>query len=257
MKTVLIRIGLILAVLSIAVACEKDMSDITPKELQNPAIESRITDNCDPCLSGDVILGPLDFLRRKGKPKWVSQVFTVENSGEVCFEIHTETATAAWVSVNGTKIFTPGDFTGEPIVLTHTIDMSAGDHELHIKVAGAPGTIVTSTVRACSPLPCVKCSEVAKAAAESIGLTVVQTNLEEGNLVATDGRPAQNNCDMCGVYQIFVWKDGSRDQTCLDDGMPYISSMQAGHKYSGHTTCTCTDDHGFCGYWDMQGCIPD
>jgi hypothetical protein len=45
-----------------------------------------------------------------------------------------------------------------------------------------------------------------------MGWGVVQTNPEEGNLVATvDGRPAQNNCDMCGLYQIFVWKNGSRD----------------------------------------------
>ena len=104
----------------------------------------------------------------------------------------------------------------------------------------------------CTSTPTQACSVVAKAACAAKGWQHVGGY--DGNIVCTiDGRSTGNNCDTCSTYNIFVWKNGSKELHCPQ----YNYSTVAGKYYSAHTPCSCGDNLDVCGNWDMKNCTPD
>ena len=76
----------------------------------------------------------------------------------------------------------------------------------------------------------------------------------DGNIVCTiDGRSTGNNCDTCSTYNIFVWKNGSKELHCTNHNY----STVAGKFYSAHTPCACGNNLDVCDSWDMKNCTPD
>ena len=104
----------------------------------------------------------------------------------------------------------------------------------------------------CTSTPSQACSVVAKAACLAKGWQHVGGY--SGNIVCTiDGRGTGSNCDTCSTYNIYVWKNGSKEKHCLQ----YSYSTQAGKYYSAHTPCACGNNLDLCGSWDMKNCTPD
>jgi len=104
----------------------------------------------------------------------------------------------------------------------------------------------------CTSTPSQACSVVAKAACVAKGWKHVGGTT--GNIVCTiDGRSTGNNCDTCSTYNIYVWKNGSKELHCPN----FNYSTVAGKYYSAHTPCVCGNNLDQCGSWDMKNCTPD
>jgi hypothetical protein len=157
------------------------------------------------------------------------------------------------VRIDGDQVMGPSDFNHNVTEVTATVPLSAGQHELRIWLASAPGSFVTVEARACAPAPPPDppCSEVATDWCEDKGWSVESVGL--GSLVCTaPGFDGGDSCLGCTQYNVVVWTDGGGDPLC---NVTY--STYAGAVYGGHTPCACEDNLMECGIWDMLGCIPD
>jgi len=208
----------------------------------------------DPC-QGDLLFGPETFDRTYCEPDTEYRTFDVANAGDVCIVVTNAGNSAAWIKVNGIKYIKPNDFNPWVTEVTETLSLTAGTHDLSVRLASQPGTSITVEVRACDegPPPQRLCSEVAREFCESKGWNVVGLP-ELGNIVCTtNGLTVSDNCATCSEYNMVVWTDGSPERECGS----IVYSTVTGWVYGGHIPCTCSDNLYTCNEWDTQGCIPD
>lgn len=208
----------------------------------------------DPCQGDLLLFGPETFTRTTCAPITEIRSFEVDNAGDVCIVVTNAGSSAAWIKIDGIKYLRPNDFNPCVTDITATVTLTAGTHELSVRVASQPGTSITVELRACDegPPPQRLCSEVARELCESKGWIVVGEP-ELGNIVCTvDGRGTEENCSTCTEYNMVVWVDGSPEREC-----PGIYSTVVGMVYGGHIPCTCSDNLYWCQAWDTQSCIPD
>lgn len=228
-----------------------------PVQIQNePADPDPAVDpaDCDPCADGEAVFGPEEFTRGHCQPQSQTRTFTMDLDEEACILVTNDGVSAAWIKIDGEKIFKPCDFNPHVTDLQKTVPLAAGEHELKVRVSSCPGSSLTIEIRACAEQPGPRmCSDVAVDWCEAKSWTVVADALD-GNIVCTvDGRSAENNCDQCNEYNIVIWEDGSGDRYC-----PSINySTYAGNIYCGHNPCECGDNLVWCGTWDMLGCEAD
>lgn len=258
MKTSFLAISLFFLLTCFFSSCEKEKFNIAPFGLsqEEASLEMREDDPCD----GPVIIAPETYVRSGNRKVAIHRIVNMEVASDVCLKINTRDVVAAWIVIDGDTIFTPKNFKKPETNLQVVTFFESGVHDISFTLGGKPGGTITIELNGgiVGPPPAKLCSEAAREACESRGWQVVQTNIPEGNLVCTiDGRGPEANCDSCGVYNIFVWKNGSREQTCLDDGYTGPYSTLAGVMFAGHVPCECGDNLFFCGQWDMQDCIPD
>lgn len=252
MRVNLLHLVFFLAAAFAITACEKENL-----ELFVPDDEVGLRVNCDPC-EGDLIFGPQTFIRAHGKPVAIHRVFNMGEDADVCLKVTNNGVSSAWISIDGVEVFTPKNFNKKVTTLQVTTFLYAGEHEVTITMKGKPGGSITLEMRGCidEPPPPILCSEAARQYCEGKGWYVVGVYASEGTLVCTiDGRFAENNCDTCDVYNIYVWKDGAPEHFCPPDGFTY--STKAGQIRGGHIPCGCGDTLYTCGSWDMGDCVPD
>lgn len=258
MKRSPVQILLLLLALCFLPTCEKDEMDLSLSGFESK-YDAELYIAEDPC-DGMTIFGPQDFLRTTAKPIAVHRVFEISEAADVCLTITNNGVSAAWILINGEEVFSPKDFKHNKTSLQLVTSLQKGSHDITIKSTGKPGGTITLELKGniSDPPPPVKCSDLAKMDCESRGWQVVAVYISEGILYCTiDGRAIENNCDTCGVYNVYVWKDGAREMRCVEDGWPDYLSTQAGQVYAGHTPCDCGDNLAYCGSWNMQDCIPD
>lgn len=209
----------------------------------------------DPC-EGELLFGPETFDRSTCEPVTETRSFEVANAGDVCIVVSNAGNAAAWIYIDGIKYLKPNHFNPNVTDLTETVALTAGTHELTVRVASIPGTSITVELRACDDgaPPQRLCSAVAREYCESKGWIVVSDpNPSIGNIVCTvDGRGSEDNCSGCSEYNMVVWENGSPEQHCAG-----TYSTVAGTVYGGHIPCICADNLYWCQPWDTQGCSPD
>jgi hypothetical protein len=220
-----------------------------------PAPDSGV---CDPCASGQTIFGPETFTRQGCQPETVERDLEVPADGNLCFLLTSDGTSAAWIKLDGAKVFGPNAFNPNVTQLSTTVEATAGMHTLSVRITSKKGSSVTIEVRACgdttTPPEEPLCSEVATDWCTAKGWTVADSSAYPGNLICTaPGVPEDENCSGCGEYNIVVWEDGSGDRFCPD--VTYTTT--AGNFYCGHNPCVCGDNLVLCGTWGLQGCIPD
>lgn len=209
----------------------------------------------DPC-QGELLFGPETFVRTTCEPQTEIRSFELDNAGDVCVLVTNNGNASAFIWVDGIKYIRPNDFNPNVTDITETVALTAGTHELKLRVASIPNTSITVELRACDegPPPPRLCSEVAREFCESKGWVVVNDpNPSIGNIVCTyDGAGPENNCRTCTEYNMVVWEAGSPEPECMG-----TYSTTVGSVYGGHIPCTCADNLYWCQSWDTQGCIPD
>ncbi|MBL7793662.1 MAG: hypothetical protein JNK77_15145 [Saprospiraceae bacterium] len=270
MKLSQIKLLLLLPAWVLLTTCEK--TEWAPLDVDNAAaIDQRTT--CDPC-EGDLIFGPETFVRNTGRPVGapflppgqvpgpnsqpmaVHRIFNMGEEADICLTVANHGVAAATITLDGQTIFTPANFTQTNMTLQLNSQLLAGTHELTVTMLGKPNGWIEVEMRGCitTPPPPLLCSEVARMNCEARGWVVMDVFPLEGILYCTiDGRSSENNCDTCGGYNIYVWKDGAGDHFC--PGI-YYSTLK-GQIRGGHIPCECDDNLFWCWYWDMQDCIPD
>jgi hypothetical protein len=179
---------------------------------------------------------------------------------DVCLTVTVDNVASAWISIDGEHVFAPNHFSQKVTTLQVVKHFVAGPHTIVLSMRGKPEGTISLLLKGCITQPPQRrlCSEVAREHCEEVrGWQVVAIYGAEGTLYCTpDGRGPENNCDTCGVYGIYVWKDGAPEHFCPEDGT-FIYTTRAGEIYSGHTPCICGNNVSYCGSWDMQDCIPD
>lgn len=208
----------------------------------------------DLCTQGLIVFGPETFERQGWAPVDEHRTFTVPNDGEICIFVENNGVCHATIEIDGQEVFAEGAINSSVTEITATTTVTAGDHDLHVKLCSTPDKSLAITIRASGDPPPLTCLEAATSYCESLGWTVVNSpDPSWGNIVCTiDGRSAESNCETCATYYIIVWKDGSAEQFC-----PGTYSTLAGNVYSGHDPCECGDNLRYCGTWDMQDCVAD
>lgn len=260
MRNKFFLLTLLLAMFTLIPACEKEplLVDDT-QSAQITGTGQSATLRSDPCEGTDII--ELESYERVTNKKWiVNRLFSMSEDADACLTVINNGVKAVWIKIDGVKVFGPQDFKHGVNTLQHLTFLTYGDHEITITTTGKAEGIIYIQLRANLdvPPPLPKCSKVAAADCVSRGWQVVGTFPDEGILVCTiDGRSYRNNCDTCGTYNIYVWKNGAREQTCLEDGFMDTYTTQAGTLYGGHVPCSCEDNLFFCGNWYLKNCIPD
>lgn len=97
------------------------------------------------------VFGPEEFIRSKGKPITVSRQFTVPHDGELCVVItngdddppHGHRISSAWIHIDGELVVGPDSFSQVVDRIQVPYAVSAGSHELSVKLASKPDSYLT------------------------------------------------------------------------------------------------------------------
>lgn len=207
----------------------------------------------DPCQGDQILFGPETFHRACGRPKTERRLFSLPTERDVCVVVTNDGNASTRIKIDGGEIVGPSDFNPHVTLITRTVNLAAGEHELKIRVVSIPGTSVTVEIRACdqSDPPQLPCSVVATEWCLEGGWNVSLT--QPGGLICTaPGVDYNDNCATCEDYNLLVWTDGTGDPLC-----PREYNTIAGMVFGGHEPCACTNDLLTCGVWELEGCIPD
>jgi len=100
----------------------------------------------------DLIFGPTQFVREKGKPETVKDTFLADPGSGYRFVVQNgEPASeksrvkSALILLNGNTIFSPEDFKKEVFLLEHPVSPQA-TNQLEVRVAGKPGSFPTLSI---------------------------------------------------------------------------------------------------------------
>ncbi len=206
----------------------------------------------NPCEGTQILFGPETFTRSYSAPQTFYRTFELPEAAEVCIHATNFQTAAALVRIDGDQVYSPSDFNPNVTELDTTVSLPAGQHELRVAMASAPGSTLTLEMRTCAPATQDPlCSTVAIDWCEDKGWSV--ESVGSGSIVCTSpGFDGGDSCLGCTQYNVVVWSDGGGDPLC---NVTYTT--HAGAVYGGHTPCECADNLMECGIWDMLGCIPD
>jgi len=97
------------------------------------------------------VYGPVEFSRDTGKPKTEYATFETPLKGEVCVVVvnglhdppHGKRISSAWIRIDGKLAIDPDAFSQEVDEVTEPFPVTAGEHELSVKLASRPGAFIT------------------------------------------------------------------------------------------------------------------
>lgn len=89
----------------------------------------------DPCLHGQQILDPDPVVRTSGPPNTQAYTIDAPGPGWICVRADTSRVAAARIAVDGLDLVTPDRFRPQVTQLTERAEVSAGAHDLSVRLA--------------------------------------------------------------------------------------------------------------------------
>ncbi len=128
---------------------QDESSDSRIKNQQGPR------DACSLLQLAEPVLGPVEFRRGTGKPETETRSFQVPLDGELCITVTNglhdppqgNRVSAAWMNIDGVLALGPDAFSQVVVRIQQTLPVSAGGHELSVKLASKPGSFITVEIR--------------------------------------------------------------------------------------------------------------
>jgi hypothetical protein len=133
-------------------ACEPPRGDATAARLQAPPLGQSKALTGDPCLDGTVAFGPVRVERTTAAPTQVTFPFSVPPHGSSCLNVVSgstdgkHVVSSARVTIDGAEVLGPNSFNQQVDSLEQPVTLTAGSHELAVKVASKPGTYLELTI---------------------------------------------------------------------------------------------------------------
>jgi len=103
----------------------------------------------------ELVFGPVEFEREKGKPESVTAAFAVPEKGELCLLVangvsdppHGKRISSAWLSVDDELVIGSDAFSQMVANISAPYAVEVGPHELTVRLASKPGSFITVEIR--------------------------------------------------------------------------------------------------------------
>ena len=137
------------------VVCLLAFVGCSPEEKSSGSLLSGAGEQQNACTLTDLTVPLLDpaarFNRAKGKPVTETVEFSVPRDGELCVVVsnglhdppHGQRVSAAWISIDGELVIGPDPFDQNTAEIKAPHSVTAGAHELSVKLASKPGSFLT------------------------------------------------------------------------------------------------------------------
>lgn len=183
------------------------------------------------------VFGPEEFHRGRGKPVTETRIFQVPADGELCVVVvnglheppQGHRVSSAWLSIDGTMVIGPGDFSQAAGRIQRPFPIASGQHELSIRLASKPGSFLSLELRllAYDEEPPVISIEPANSSTVETDMPAIRVGFDDAGVGVNSGslRVFLNGLDVTERFTIggraAVWQVGI--DSYLEEGENSIS----------------------------------